>query len=142
MGRRVPEKGETTPGIRQCQGRNSAVFRNQRTKKAYGEVTQWQGKEMRNLSRCISAVIESAFRNPNSLQHHDFQNALKCVSTLVDFSLMGQYRRHTSDTLSYMEKYLAIFHRTKDVFLEFRTWKATRTEANRQDREVRELIAK
>jgi len=29
-------------------------------KKAYGEITQWQGKEMRNLGRCISAVFGSA----------------------------------------------------------------------------------
>ena len=28
-------------------------------KKAYLEVTQWQGKEMRNLGRCISAVLAS-----------------------------------------------------------------------------------
>ena len=29
-------------------------------KKAYREVTQWQGKEMRTLGRCISAVFASA----------------------------------------------------------------------------------
>ena len=110
-------------------------------KKAYREVTQWQGKEMRNLSRCISAVLASALRNPDSSQHHDFQIALKCVSALVDFSLMAQYRSHTPDTLSYLERYLLTFHQTKDIFLEFRTSKATRAEANRQDRELRELIA-
>jgi len=110
-------------------------------KKAYREVTQWQGKEMRNLSRCISAVLASALRNPDSSQHHDFPIALKCVSALVDFSLMAQYRSHTPDTLSYMEKYLLTFHQTKDIFLEFRTSKATRAEVKRQDRELRELIA-
>jgi len=29
-------------------------------KKAYGEITQWQGKEMSNLGCCISAVLASA----------------------------------------------------------------------------------
>jgi len=29
-------------------------------KKAYGEITQWQGKEMHNLRHCISAVLVSA----------------------------------------------------------------------------------
>jgi len=96
-------------------------------KKAYCEITQWQGKEMRNLGCCISAVLASALRNPDSSQYHDFKSALKCVSVLVDFSLMAQYRSHTPDTLSYMESYLQIFHRTKDIFLEFRTSKATRT---------------
>ena len=34
-------------------------------KKAYRQVTQWQGKEMRNLSRSISAVFASALGNPD-----------------------------------------------------------------------------
>ena len=110
-------------------------------KKAYREITQWQGKEMRNLGRCISAVLASALRNPDSSQHHDFKIALKCVSALVDFSLMAQYRSHTPDTLSYMESYLRTFHQTKDIFLEFRTSKATRDKAKRQDQELRELMA-
>ena len=110
-------------------------------KKAYREVTQWQGKEMRNLGRCISAVLVSALRNPDSSQYHDFKSALKCVSALVDFSIMAQYRSHKPDTLVYMERYLQTFHLTKDIFLEFGTLKATDAEANRQDRDLRELIA-
>jgi len=96
-------------------------------KKAYREITKWQRKEMHNLGHCIAAVLASALRNPDSSQYHDFKSALKCVSALVDFSLMAQYRSHTPDTLSYMERYLQTFHRTKDLFLEFRTSKATCT---------------
>jgi len=54
---------------------------------------------------------------------------------------MAQYRSHTLDTLSYMESYLQTFHRTKDIFLKFRTSKATRTQADRQDWQLRELMA-
>src|SRR5437868_12302662 len=54
---------------------------------------------------------------------------------------MAQYRSHTPETLSYMENYLLLFHQTKDVFLEFRTSKATCAEANYQDRELREHMA-
>jgi len=110
-------------------------------KKAYREIRQWQGKEMPNLGRCISAVLASALRNPDSSQYQDFKSALKCFSALVDFTLMAQYRSHTPDTLSYMESNLQTFHRTKNIFLEFRTSKATRAQANRQDRELRELMA-
>src|SRR5205807_6416026 len=110
-------------------------------KKAYREVTQWQGKEMRNLGRCISAVLASALRDPDSSQQLPFKRALQRVSALIDFSLMAQYWSHTPETLSYMEKYLLLFHQTKDVFLEFRPSKATRAEANRQDRELREHMA-
>jgi len=54
---------------------------------------------------------------------------------------MAQYRSHTPDTLSYLERYLLTFPQTKDIFLEFRTSKATRREANREDQELWELIA-
>jgi len=43
------------------------------SKKAYQEVTQWQGKKMRNLGCCISAVFASALRNPNSSQQVSFK---------------------------------------------------------------------
>jgi len=110
-------------------------------KKAYLEVTQWQGKEIGNIGRSISAVLVSALRNPDSSQYHDIKSALKCVSALVDLSLMAQYHSYTPDTLVYMERYLQTFHRTKDICIEFCTWKATRAEANHQDRDLRELIA-
>jgi len=64
---------------------------------------------MRNLSRSSSAVLASALRNPESAQYHDSKSGLKCVSTLGDFSLMGQYRSHTPDTLGYMRRYLQTF---------------------------------
>ena len=110
-------------------------------KKAYREIIQWHGKEMGNLSCCISAVLASALRNPDSSQYQDFKCALKWVSAPVDFTLMAQYRSHTPDTLSYMESHLQTFHQTKVIFLEFRTSMATRAQANRQDQELRELMA-
>jgi len=54
---------------------------------------------------------------------------------------MAQYRSHTRDTLSYMESYLQTFHRTKDIFLEYHSSKATRAQVNQQDRDLRELMA-
>jgi len=60
---------------------------------------------------------------------------------MVDFSLMAQYRSHIPDTLSYMESHLQPVHRTKDIFLEFCILKATHTRAERQDRELKELMA-
>ena len=86
-------------------------------KKANRQVTQWQVKEMRNLGRCISAVLTSALRNPDSSQHQDFNIALKCVGALVDFSLMTQYRSHTPETLAYMERYRRHFTRRRRFFL-------------------------
>jgi len=96
---------------------------------------------MHNLSHCISAVLPSALRNPDCSQNHDFLNSLKCINALVDFSLMVQYCSHTLDTLCYRERFLTTFHQTKDVFHEFHTSKATETDANHQDPELRELMA-
>ena len=109
--------------------------------KAFREITQWQGKKMSKLGHCISAVLASALQNPDSSQDQDFTSALRCVGALVDFTLMAQYRSHTPDTPSYMESYLQIFHRTKDIFLEVCTSKATCAQANRQNLELRELMA-
>src|SRR5207237_2073266 len=109
-------------------------------KKAYREVTQWQGKEMRNLGRCISAVFASALRNPDSSQQLPFKRALQGICSLIDFSLMTQYHSHTPETLDYMEQYLQTFHTTKDVFLEFCITKAVRAKAGCQDWELRGRI--
>jgi len=94
-------------------------------KKAYREVTQWQGKEMRNLGRCIRGVIAIALRQPGGAQAILFKRALRCVRALVDFEMMAPYRSHTPDTIAYMETYLDQFHWTKDIFLEFRVTKRT-----------------
>ena len=109
--------------------------------KTYREVTQWQGKEMCNLGCCMSAVLASALRNPDTSQYHDLKYSLKCVSVLVDLSLIGQYHCHTRDTLVYMERYLQTFYQTKDIFLEFSSLKATRAEGKSKDRNLRELMA-
>jgi len=96
---------------------------------------------MGNLGPWISAVLASTLRNPDSSQYQDFKRAWECVSALVDFTLMPQYRSHTPDTLSYMESYLHTFHRTEGILLEFRTLKAPCDQANHQDWELRELMA-
>jgi len=54
---------------------------------------------------------------------------------------MDQYCSHTLDILYNMERYLTTFHWTKEIFLEFRTLKAIRTEANCQVWDLREQIA-
>jgi len=96
---------------------------------------------MCNLGRCMSAVLVAGLRNPDGSQYPDFKSALKSVSALVDLTLMSQYRSFTPDTLPYMESYLQTFHQTKVIFLDFCTSKASRAQANRQDRKLCELMA-
>ena len=49
------------------------------------EVTQWQGKEMQNLGRCLLGVHAVALRQPDSTQVIPFKRALEYVRALVDF---------------------------------------------------------
>jgi len=95
-------------------------------KKAYREVTQWQGKDMRNLGRCALGVVAVALRQPGSPQLIPVKRALGCVRALVDFNMRAQYRSHTAETIIYMEDYLDTFHKMNDIFLEFRVTKGMR----------------
>ena len=58
-------------------------------KKAYREVTQWQGKEMRNLGRFLLGVLAVALRRPDSTQVQPFRCALTSVRSLLDFTIMA-----------------------------------------------------
>jgi len=106
-------------------------------KKAYREVTQWQGKQMSNLGRCLLGVLAVALRQPDSRQVIPFKHALNCVRALVNFNMMAQFRSHTPQTIPYMEEYLARFHSMKDIFLEFRVSKRTRAKVDKQRKELR-----
>ena len=106
-------------------------------KKAYREVTQWQGKEMRNLGLCLLGVLAVALRQPDSTQVIPFKRALDCVRALVDFNMMAQYRSHTEETMAYMEDYLGRFHQMKDIFLKFRVSKHTQAKIDEERKELR-----
>jgi len=106
-------------------------------KKAYSELAQWQGKEIRNLGRCILGVLAVALHQPQSSQVIPFKHALRCVRALVDFTMMAQYRSHTSDTIAYMEHYLNQFDRMKGIFLEFGVTKRTLAKVDEQGRAIR-----
>jgi len=106
-------------------------------KKAYREVTQWEGKEMRNQGRCILGVLAVALRQPGGAQARPFKRALRCVRALVDFNMMAQYLSHTPDTIAYMEDYVDQFHRIKDIILEFRVTKRSQAKVDKQRKEIR-----
>ena len=65
-----------------------------------------------------------------------FKHVLGCVRALIDFSMMAQYRSHTSDTIAYMEDYLDQFHKMKGIFLEFLVTKRTLAKVDEQQREI------
>ena len=83
-----------------------------------------------------------ALRQPDSTQVQHFKRALTCVGSLLDFSMMAQYRSHTDETIQYMEDYVNCFHETKDIFLEFRISKQTQAKADELRKELRREIGR
>ena len=108
-------------------------------KKAYRQVSQWQGKEMRNLGRIVLAAFAAALRSPTEAQRHPFRVATRCVAALIDFHLLAQYKTHTETTLQYMHDALETFHEEKVIFQEFRVGKRAKKGI---DKSVAELASK
>jgi len=91
---------------------------------------------MRNLERRLLGLLAVGLRQPDSTQVPPFRRALTCVRSLVDFTMMAQYRSHTPETISYMEEYATQFHDTKDIFLEFRIAKRTQEKPHELRKEL------
>lgn len=125
-------------------------------KKKYRAVKQWSGKEYRNASSIMLAVLEAALDPyPATFEQQEiFDKSLDCLSGLLDFYLMCQYNSHSFpadtefnneyrarwtgteeappnplDTVSYVQHYLAIFHNNKDTFLKYRASKTVKRDA-------------
>ena len=67
--------------------------------KEYCQISQWTGKEMRNLVKVILLCFAASLRRPSALECPIFTQALTCVWSIVDFTLMSQYKSHTDDTI-------------------------------------------
>jgi len=103
---------------------------------AYRKVTQWQGKEMRNLGWCVLGVLALELRQPGSAQLILFKRTLECVRALGDFNIRVEYGSHTAETITYTEEYLDTFHKMKDICLDFGVTKHIRTEMDEQPRKL------
>ncbi|KAG0635442.1 hypothetical protein HOY80DRAFT_893052, partial [Tuber brumale] len=93
--------------------------------KEYSRVSQWTGKEMRNLVRVRLPCFATALCRPSTAERLIFTKALTCVRSIIDFTLMAQYQSHTAETIQYLERYLKAFHDHKDVFKKYRKDKST-----------------
>jgi len=107
-----------------------------RPKCAYEEVSQWNGGEIKTMTRYLLGVTRNALRNPTAGERAAFESALECTRALVEFYMYCQYNSHDEDTLNLMEDALRHFHDTKDVFLQFRAGKRIAAEARERRTEL------
>jgi len=98
--------------------------------KSYEEVSQWNGKEMKEMSRYLLGVVTQSLHGGNPAQRSVFNRAIDCTRALLEFYMYARYKSHDDATLSYMEDAFHRFHTFKDVFLLRWAGKKAKAKAN------------
>jgi len=98
--------------------------------KLYEEVSQWNRKEMKEMSRYMLGVVTHSLQGGSPAQHPIFNRAIQCARALLEFYRYAPYKSHDDATLSYMEDALRPFHTFKDVFILGRAGKQAKAKAN------------
>jgi hypothetical protein len=97
---------------------------------SYKEVSQWNGKKMKEMSRYLLGDVTQPLRGGSPAQHPIFYCAIECTLVLLEVYMYARYTSHDDETLSYMEDPLNRFHTFKDVFLLGRAEKMPKAKAN------------
>jgi hypothetical protein len=85
--------------------------------KWYEEVAQWNGKEMKEMSRYLLGVVTQSLRGGSPAQRPIFNLPIQCPRALLEFYMYGWYKSHDDATLSYMEDALCRVHTITGGFL-------------------------
>jgi hypothetical protein len=104
--------------------------------KSYEEVSQWNGKEMKEMSQYLLGVVTQSLRGGNLTQHPIFNRPIECTRALLEFYMYASYKSHDDATLSYLEDDLHRFHTFKDVFLLGQASKKVKAKANTRRTEL------
>jgi len=81
------------------------------------EVTESNGKEMKEMRRNLLGVVTQSLRSGSPTQRPIFNHPNECTWALFEFCMYVWYKSHDDVTLSYMEAALRHFYTFKDVFL-------------------------
>ncbi|KDQ14713.1 hypothetical protein BOTBODRAFT_75848, partial [Botryobasidium botryosum FD-172 SS1] len=71
-------------------------------------LSQWSGKEAKQVEKCFISVIAGAIRG----------SPMVAARALMDFIMLAQYPVHTDETLTAMDNALEIFHQHKQAFID------------------------
>jgi len=97
---------------------------------SYEEVSQWNGKEMKEWSRYLLGVVTQSPRGGIPAQCPILNRAIACTRVLLEFYMYARYKSHDDATFSYMEDALRCVHTFKDVLLLSRAGKKVNAKAN------------
>jgi hypothetical protein len=98
--------------------------------KSYEEVSQWNGKEMKEMIRYLVGVITKSLQGESPTQRPIINRAIECTRAVLEFFMYTQYKSHHDATLSYIEDSLCRFHTFKDEFLLGRAGKKAWAKSN------------
>jgi len=98
--------------------------------KSCSEVSQWNGKEMKEMSRYLLGVVTQSLRGGSPAQCPIFNRAIECTMALLEFYMYARYKSHDDATLSYMQDAMCRFHTLKDVLIVGRASKEAKPEPN------------
>jgi hypothetical protein len=85
--------------------------------KSYEAVSQWDGKEMKEMSRYLFGVVIQSLRGGSPTQCLIFSLLIFCTQALSEFFMYPPYISHDDATFSYMQKALRCFPNPKVDFL-------------------------
>jgi hypothetical protein len=98
--------------------------------KSHEELSQWNGKEMKEMSRYLLVVVTQSLQGGSPAQRPIFNHAIECTRALFEFYMYSRYKSHDDATLSFMEDALCRFHTFKVAFLLGRAGKQVKANAN------------
>jgi hypothetical protein len=70
--------------------------------KSYEEFSQWNGKEMKEISRYLDGVVTQSPQGGRCAQRPIFNLPIECTWALSEFYMYARYNSHDGATLSYM----------------------------------------
>jgi len=78
--------------------------------KSYEDISQWNEKEMKEMSQYLIGVVTQSVRGGSPAQRPIFNSTIEWTWALLEFNMYARYKSHDDATLSYMEDALHRFH--------------------------------
>jgi hypothetical protein len=97
---------------------------------SYEEVSQWNGKEIKEMSRYLLGVVTQSRPGGSPTRSPIFNRAIECTQALFEFNMYAQYKSHDDGRFSYLKDSFGWFNTFKDVFLLGRAGKKSKARAN------------
>jgi hypothetical protein len=85
--------------------------------KLYEEVSQWQGKEIKETSQCLLGVPTQTLQGQTPTQNPIFIRINWCTRDVSEAKIHTPYKSYDDATLSYMVESVGSFLTVKDDFL-------------------------